>query len=103
MRTQGEERVQDTTRTGGEAHGLVDQARVKDDIGVQLATDKVLVGQRLALELDGHFDERLLAHHLKHLVRGSSDDLGAGIVVVIDAVAKACSSAFVSWVAYTRE
>jgi hypothetical protein len=68
---------------------LVDEARVEVDVRVELALDEVLVLERDALELDGDVEERVLARDLEDLVGQLLDDLGARVVVLVDAVAEA--------------
>ena len=60
-----------------EAHGLVDDAGVEIDVGIELAFDEVLVFQRDALELQGDFELGVVAGDFKDLVGGLLDDAGA--------------------------
>ena len=55
-----------------EAHGLVDEAGVEVDVGVELAADEVVVGQRDLFELERDVEQRVLAGDLEDLVRRSS-------------------------------
>lgn len=68
-------------------HGLVDESRIEVDVGVELSLDEERVAERDALELDGDLDQRLLAQDREHLLGNLADDLGAGIVVFVHAVA----------------
>src|SRR5262245_52301726 len=74
---------------GGEVHGLVDQAGVEVDVGVELPRDEVVVGQRHLLELERDVEQRVAAGDLEHLVRGLLDDLGPRVVALVHAVAEA--------------
>src|SRR5919108_402662 len=69
-----------------ELHRLVDDAGVEVDVGVELAGHEVVILQRDALELDGDVDERVLPRDVEHLVGDPLDDLGARVVVLVDAV-----------------
>ena len=71
-----------------EAHGLVDQARVEVDVGVEVARGEVLVGQGDLLELEGDVQQRILAGDLEHLVGDALDDLRPGVVALVDPVAE---------------
>src|SRR5664280_1224649 len=69
-------------------HGLVDEARVEVDVGVEPAGDEVLVGEGDLLELQGDVQQRVLAGDLEHLVGGLLDDLGPRVVALVDPVAE---------------
>jgi hypothetical protein len=72
-----------------EAHGFVDDAGVEIDVGVELAGDEVVVGEGDALEFHGEIDLLVAAGDLEDFFGGPLDDAGAGIVVLVDAVAEA--------------
>ncbi|MPM32091.1 hypothetical protein SDC9_78650 [bioreactor metagenome] len=74
-----------------EAHRLVDQAGVEVDVRVELARDEVVVGQRGLLELLGDGEQFLVAVRggVGDLVGVALDDRGAGVEVLVDAVAEA--------------
>src|SRR5579875_718334 len=76
-----------------EAHGLVDEARVEVDVGIQLAGDEVLVRQGDLFELQGHVEERVFAGDGEHLVGRALDDFGPGVVVLVHPVAEALEQA----------
>src|SRR5215468_3737088 len=73
----------------GKAHGLIDQSRIEVDVWIELARDEVLVLQRDALELEGYQQERAWPGHLEDLVGHPLDDPGAGVVVLVHAMAEA--------------
>jgi hypothetical protein len=77
----------------GESHRLVDEARVEVDVGVQLAVDEVRVGQRGLLERQRDVEQRVLAGHLEHVVRGLLDDRRPRVVVLVHPVAEAHQAA----------
>lgn len=83
---QGEEKGEEVS---GEAHGTVDEARVKVDVRIELALDKVIVSQSNSFELHGNLNQGLIPTHLKDLVGDLADDPGAGIKVAIDSMPKA--------------
>src|SRR2546423_935511 len=82
----GEERGEHVDR---KADGLVDEARVEVDVGIEAAGGEVLVGQRPLLQLESDVEQRVLACHFEHLVRRALDDAGPGVVVLVHAVAEA--------------
>src|SRR6185503_5203743 len=61
-------REEDGEHVHRESHGLVDQARVEVDIGIQLPLDEVLVLESDALELEGDVEERVAPGHLEHAI-----------------------------------
>src|SRR5437016_3824767 len=71
-----------------ELHGLVDEAGVEVDIRIQLALDEVVVFQRDAFQFQSDVQQRIGAGHFEDLIRYSLDDLGSGVVVLIDAVSE---------------
>src|ERR671919_1946829 len=73
-----------------EADGAVDQARVEVDVGVEAATDEVLVVQRDLFEALGNLEQRLVGTGRgQDPVRRLLDDRRAGIEVLVDAVPEA--------------
>src|SRR5262245_55060885 len=70
----------------GEAHRLVDDARVEVDVRVELALDEVLVLERDPFELDRDLEQRIVARDLEDLIGHLLDDLGARVEVLVDAV-----------------
>src|SRR3954468_10497726 len=79
---------QDREHLRRELEGLVDQAGVEVDVGVELALDEVLVLERDLLQLLGDLEERVRAGDLEDVHRGLLDDLGPGVVVLVDPVAE---------------
>ena len=59
--------------------------------GIELLLDEILVVQRDALQLHRDFEQRIVldAEFVQHLMAGLLHDLGARIVVLVDAVAEA--------------
>src|SRR5215831_16083480 len=78
----------------GEAHRLVDQARIEVDVRIEFPRDEVLVLERDPLELERHLEQRILARHVEHEIGHALDDLGAGVVRLVDAMAEAHEPAF---------
>mmetsp|Transcript_15658 Transcript_15658/g.33941 ORF Transcript_15658/g.33941 Transcript_15658/m.33941 type:complete len:485 (-) Transcript_15658:399-1853(-) len=75
---------------GGDADGAQHDARVEVHVGVELALDEVLVRQGDALQLHRHLQARVLhVHHAQHVLHELAEVLGAGVVVLVDAVAEA--------------
>ena len=72
-----------------ELQRLVDEAGVEVDVRVELALDEVLVLERDLLQLLGDLQQRVDAGDLEDVVAGLLDDLGARVVVLVDAVAEA--------------
>src|SRR5260370_2503541 len=73
----------------GEAHGLIDQAGIEIDIGIELAADEVFVLQGDSLDLESEIEQGISTHYIKDLVGAALDDASAGIVILVDALAKA--------------
>ncbi len=70
---------------GREAEGPVDQAGIEVDVGVKLAFDEVVVGQRRLFELLGDAQQGVIAAELgQDLVGLFLDDAGPRIVVLVD-------------------
>mmetsp|Transcript_1482 Transcript_1482/g.5242 ORF Transcript_1482/g.5242 Transcript_1482/m.5242 type:complete len:298 (-) Transcript_1482:394-1287(-) len=84
---------EDREHVGREAHCLVDEARVEVHVGEELARGKVLVRQRLSLQLRRHFHELVAAQQLEHLLAEFADDLGARVVGLVEAVTEAHEAA----------
>src|SRR5690606_6310727 len=75
---------------GRNVQRLVDDARVKIDVRVQLALDEVLVLERGLLQAHRHLEQRIVhAQLVEHLVAHLADDGRARIEVLVDAVAEA--------------
>src|SRR5271165_2722096 len=72
-----------------EAHGLVDDSGVEIHVGIQLASDKVIVLERYALQFDGGIQLGVAASNLEHLLGDRLDDLGARIVVLVNSMPEA--------------
>ncbi|EKX66764.1 hypothetical protein STRIP9103_03230, partial [Streptomyces ipomoeae 91-03] len=84
---EGEE---DREHLGREAHGAVDQTRVEVHVRVEAARDEVVVGERVLLQLQRDVQQLVgLAEGREDVVRGSLDDLGARVEVLVDPVAEA--------------
>src|SRR3954464_4717709 len=73
------------------AERALHDARVEVDVRVELALDEVLILQRDALELERQLEQPVVvqAELVQHLVAGLAHQLGARIVVLVDAVAEA--------------
>lgn len=74
---------------GGEVHGGVDETGVEVNVGIEVAGDEVLVGEGDAFEFEGDVEERRFAGDLKDFVGDLLEDGGAGVVGLVDAMAKA--------------
>ena len=74
-------------------HGLVDETRIEVDIGIELAADEVVVGQRDLFELERDVEQRVLARHLEDFIGGVFDDLGPRVIALVDAMTEAHESA----------
>ena len=76
---------------GGNAHGALDDARVEVHVRVKLAGDEVIVFQCDLLELACQLEERIVlqAQLGQHLGTGFLHQLGARVVVLVDAVTEA--------------
>ena len=72
----------------GEAHRLVDQARVEVDVRVEAARDEVVVGQGDLLELQRDVEQRVLAGDREDVVGRLLDDRRTRVEVLVDAVAE---------------
>ena len=74
-----------------EAQRLQRDARIEVDVRIELLLDEILVGQRDPLQLQRDVEQRVVvdAELAEHLVAGLLHDLGARIVVLVDAVAEA--------------
>ncbi len=84
------ESEQDGEHVHGEAHRLVDQARVEVHVWVQLAFLEVRIAERGIFEANGDVKEFVPATEgLQDLVRMLLHDGGARIVVLVDPVAEA--------------
>ena len=70
---------------------VVDDARVEVDVRVELALDEVLVLQRDLLQRHRELEQLVVlqVELVQHLVAGLADELGARVVVLVDAVAEA--------------
>ena len=80
----------DREHVRGDAHRPVDDAAVEVDVRVQLALDEVRIRERRLLEAVGDVQQRIVLLQLRQdLVAGDLDDLGARVVVLVDAVAEA--------------
>src|SRR5207245_11726479 len=58
------------------------------NIGIEFAFDEVIVFKGNALALQGDLEQRVLAHELKNFVGDVFDNARAGIVILVDAMAK---------------
>src|SRR5271157_2321552 len=72
-----------------EAHGLVNDPRVKVDIGIELAGDEIVVLEGDALELQSNVDPLVASGNFEHFVGDGLDDLSARVKVLIHAMSKA--------------
>src|ERR1700692_3077983 len=83
------EREQHREHGGWEAHGAQRDAGIEVDVRIELLFDEVFVVQRDALGLDGDVEERIVDAELaQHLVASLLHQLGARIVVLVDAMAE---------------
>ena len=72
-----------------EAHRLIDDSRVEVDVGIELAFDEVVVGERHRFELFGDIEQVVLdAKSGQNLVGTLFDEAGTGIEVLVHAVPK---------------
>src|SRR5690606_10761385 len=76
---------------GGEAQCLQRDTRIEVDIRIELLLDEILVRQRNTLQLHGDVEQRIVldAELAQNLMAGLLHDLGARVVVLVDAVAEA--------------
>jgi hypothetical protein len=74
---------------GGEAHRSVDDAAVEIDVRVEFSLDEVGVREGDAFQFHCDLDQLLLSGDLEDLLCDFLDDLGSGVVVLVDAVAEA--------------
>ena len=72
-----------------ESHRLVDDARVKIDVGIELAGYKVVVAQSNAFEFECNVDLGIAARNFEHLVGDFFDNARPRIVVLVDTVPEA--------------
>src|SRR6202165_3813867 len=72
-----------------ETHRLINEACVEIHVGIELALDEVIVFEGDALALESDLEEGVLAHELEDFVSDVLDDARAGIVILVDAMAKA--------------
>src|SRR5271169_2898529 len=77
---------QNGEHVGLESHRLVNDPGVEIDVGIQLASDEIVVAQGDALEFERDVDAAVAAGDFKDLVGDFLDDAGAGIVVLVDAM-----------------
>ncbi|TKW57063.1 Norsolorinic acid ketoreductase, partial [Colletotrichum tanaceti] len=80
---------QDGVEVEREAHGLVDEARVEVDVGVQVALRHELALAGVPGELEGRVEELVAAGDGEDLVGQLADGGGARVDVLVDAVAEA--------------
>src|SRR5208282_1328178 len=76
-----------------ESHRLVDDTRIKVDVRIELVGDEVLVFERDMLQLDRDVDQRVLSCNFEHFVGELLQNLGAWVVVLVDAMPKAHQAA----------
>ena len=75
---------------GWNAQGLVDDARVEVDIGIELALYEIVVFEGNALELHGQIQQRIgLTQLSQHFMAGFANDGGARVKVLIHPMTKA--------------
>src|ERR1700722_260906 len=76
---------------GREAHRLQGDAGIEINIGIKLLFDEIIVVQRDALQLERDVEQRIVldAKLVEHVMRRLLHDLGARIVILVDAMAKA--------------
>src|SRR5262249_39761855 len=81
-------RNREEDREGRRRHpdGLVDQPGVKVHVRIELALDEVVVLEGDPLELQGDVQQRVPSGDVEDLVGHSLDDLGARVVVLVNAV-----------------
>ena len=78
--------------SGMDAITSINQSRVKVDIGIQLATHKVLVLKGSPLQGNGNLDQWLPPTNLKDLIGDALDDASPRIIVAIDAMTESHQS-----------
>ena len=90
------DREQHGEHRGREAHRLQRDARIEVDVRVELAVDEILVAERDLLQLQRDLQHRIVAMAglLQDRVTHLLHDLGARIVVLVDAMAKAHQADF---------
>src|SRR3990170_3503547 len=88
---------QDWIQVHRKAHRLIDYARVEVDVGVELALDEVLVFQGDALQLQGDIQQGVPSGHLEDSIGRLLDDLGPGVIVLVDAVPEPHEQAFAAF------
>src|SRR5437660_5848792 len=69
-------------------HRLINEAGIEIYVGVEFAFHEIIVFQSDALALQSDFEERVLAHELKHFIGDVLDDPRARIVILVYAMAK---------------
>ena len=70
----------------GELHRLVNQAGIEIDVGIELPLDEVFVFEGDSFQLQRQIEQQVLSRDLEDFVSHLLDDLGAGIVILVDAV-----------------
>ena len=70
-----------------DSEGAIDDTAVEVDIGIKFTGCEVLIGKSGSFELLSDFEERILtAELLENAIAGLLDDLGARIVILVNAV-----------------
>src|SRR5690242_11562827 len=82
-------REEDREHRHRETHRLINQAGIEVHVGIELALDEVIVFEGDAFTFESDFQERVLAHEFEDFISNVFDDAGAGIVVLVDAMAEA--------------
>src|SRR5581483_4556220 len=78
----------DGEHRGLEAHGLVDDSRVKVYVGIELTLGEVFIFQRDPLQLQGNLQLGVFAGDFEDLVGGPFNNPRARIIVLVDPVAE---------------
>mmetsp|Transcript_33628 Transcript_33628/g.60719 ORF Transcript_33628/g.60719 Transcript_33628/m.60719 type:complete len:493 (-) Transcript_33628:27-1505(-) len=80
---------EDSEELRREAHGTVDQTRIKVDVGVELTRNEVLVSKGSVLEGNGNLNQGVTTDEGEDFLGNTLDDLGAGVEVAVDTVTEA--------------
>src|ERR1700722_16636033 len=85
------EREQNREHVGWEAHRFQRYAGIEVDVRIELLLDEIIVVERNALELNRDVKQRIVldSELVENLMRGALHDLGARIIVLVNAMAEA--------------
>src|ERR1700722_20360682 len=85
------EREQNREHVGWEAHRFQRYAGIEVDVRIELLLDEIIVVKRNTLELNRDVKQRIVldSELVEHLMGGALHDLGARIIVLVNAMAEA--------------